>query len=508
MRAASKDKSDYQTDKYFLKLEDIRKNSGESDTAGLTNSEIYNFLSLDSSLKEAINQAHDYHLHLRETLGNQILMKTETSLVEYLQKGFVNFYAPATINPYVAISAQGPWIITSHGAVIHDNGGYGMLGSGHGPEEIVSSMSKNWVMANVMTASFSQQRFVEALNKELGHTRGSCPFDRYICVNSGSESVSVSLRIADVNSFAHTSPGGKHEGKEIKLLAVEHGFHGRTDRPAQLSHSCKDGYDKHLASFRDRDNLYLVPSNNIEALREIFDHANKNNVFIELMAIEPVQGEGNPGQCVTREFYDEARKLTKEHGSLLLVDSIQAGFRGQGCLSVIDYEGFEDCEAPDLETWSKALNAGQYPLSVLGMNSRASELYVNGIYGNTMTTNPRALETAVSVLESITPELRKNIRERGKEFVDKLNVLMADFPEEILKVQGTGLLCSAELRPEIPVVGFDGIEPWCRRRGLGVIHGGINALRFTSHFGITSEEIDLIVSIVREGIINFKQTLN
>ena len=142
------------------------------------------------------------------------------------------------------------------------------------------------------------------------------------------------------------------------------------------------------------------------------------------------------------------------------------------------------------------------------MNSKASELYVNGIYGNTMTTNPRALETAVSVLESITPELRRNIRERGKEFVEKLNVLMADFPEEILKVQGTGLLCSAELRPEIPVVGFEGIEPWCRRRGLGVIHGGMNALRFTSHFGITSEEIDLIVSIVREGIINFKQSLN
>ena len=508
MQAASNDNLDYQTNEHFLKLEDIRKNSGDSDTAGLTDSEIINFLSLDHSLKEAISQAHDYHVHLRETLDDQILMRGESSLVEHLQEGFVNFYAPATINPYVAISAQGPWIITSHGAVVHDNGGYGMLGSGHGPKDIVSSMSKNWVMANVMTASFSQQRFVEALNKELGHTRGHCPFDRYICVNSGSESVSVSLRIADVNSFAHTSPGGKHEGKEIKLLAVEQGFHGRTDRPAQLSHSCKDGYDKHLASFRDRDNLYLVPPNNIQALRDIFDHADKNNVFIELMAIEPVQGEGNPGQCITREFYDEARKLTKAHDSLLLIDSIQAGFRGQGCLSVIDYEGFEDCEAPDLETWSKALNAGQYPLSVLGMNSKASELYVNGIYGNTMTTNPRALETAVSVLESITPDLRKNIREKGKEFVSKLNDLMADFPEEVLKVQGTGLLCSAELRPEIPVVGFNGIEPWCRRRGLGVIHGGINALRFTSHFGITSQEIDLIISIVREGIISFKKSLS
>ena len=222
------------------------------------------------------------------------------------------------------------------------------------------------------------------------------------------------------------------------------------------------------------------------------------------MAIEPVQGEGNPGQCVTREFYDEARRLTKDHGSLLLIDSIQAGIRGQGCLSIIDYDGFQDCEEPDLETWSKAVNAGQYPFSVLGMNSRASELYVTGIYGNTMTTNPRALETASTVLDNITPELRKNIRERGLEFVEKLNALEKEFPDYVLKVQGTGLLCSIELKPDIlPVIGFDAVEPWCRRRGLGVIHGGKNALRFTPHFWITSEEIDLIITIVREAIVDF-----
>ena len=45
---------------------------------------------------------------------------------------------------------------------------------------------------------------------------------------------------------------------------------------------------------------------------------------------------------------------------------------------------------------------------------------------------------------------------------------------------GTGLLLSAELVPDkYPVVGFDAVEPWCRRKGLGVIHGGHNALRFT-----------------------------
>ena len=59
----------------------------------------------------------------------------------------------------------------------------------------------------------------------------------------------------------------------------------------------------------------------------------------------------------------------------------------------------------------------------------------------------------------------------------------------------------AEIDPEqAQVVGLQGLETWCRRHGLGVIHGGRNALRFTPHFAVTSAEVDLIVSIVREGL--------
>ena len=36
-----------------------------------------------------------------------------------------------------------------------------------------------------------------------------------------------------------------------------------------------------------------------------------------------------------------------------------------------------------------------------------------------------------------------------------------------------------------------------------MIHGGQNALRFTPHFAITSEEIDMIVDILREALLNF-----
>ena len=475
-------------------------------TSGLSNEIVARFCKSDDKLVQAINEALVAFDSMVEEFGIELLQMEETKLISHLQSGYINFYSAATINPYIALSACGPWIITTKGAVIHDNGGYGMLGFGHAPNAAVNAMSQNWVMANVMTPSFSQLRLVDRLQSELGHTRGHCPFTHFICMNSGSESVTVSLRIADVNARKHTDLGGKYEGAEIKLLAIEEAFHGRTDRPAQLSHSCKGKYDEQLATFRDRDNLILVPANDVESLRDAFTQAEKDGVFIELMAIEPVQGEGNPGQCVTRDFYDEARRLTLEHGSMLLVDSIQAGLRGQGCLSVIDYPGFEDCEAPDFETWSKALNAGQYPLSVLGMNSRASELYVVGIYGNTMTTNPRALETAVSVLDSVTPELRENIRARGIELVSGLQRLADEMPDIVVKVQGTGLLCCAELNPKThKVVGFGQVEERCREMGLGIIHGGQNALRFTPHFEITSEEVDLVVDLVRQALLSHRE---
>jgi len=485
-------------------LRTLRDASGEAETVGLSDSVIADFAARDPTLVSAIEEATAYQKEIVDEFGHEVLMQDEATLVKSLQADLINFYAPETVNPYVAIAGRGPWVITSHGAVLHDNGGYGMLAAGHGPETVISAMSKNWVMANVMTASFSQLRLTQRLKKELGHSRGDCQFEKFIFMNSGSEAVTVGLRISDVNSKKMTEPGGRHEGKPVKLLALEKAFHGRTDRPAQISHSCLKSYQDNLKTFNERDNLLLVAADDVEGLQTIFSRADAEGFFIELMAIEPVQGEGNPGKCVEREFYDEARRLTKEHGSMLLVDSIQAGLRGQGCLSIIDYQGFQDAEAPDMETWSKALNAGQYPISVLGLTPRAAELYAVGIYGNTMTTNPRALETAIAVLDRITPQIRQNIRDKGVEFVDKLRALADELPGTITKVQGTGLLISAEFDPErFTVVGYDKLEVWCRRHGLGVIHGGENALRYTPHFEITSEEIDLIVDITRHAILAF-----
>ena len=87
-------------------------------------------------------------------------------------------------------------------------------------------------------------------------------------------------------------------------------------------------------------------------LRNVFARAERENFFIEAVFVEPVMGEGNPGLALDRTFYDVARDLTIEHGGLLVMDSIQAGLRAHGCLSIVDYPGFKAAEPPDIETYS------------------------------------------------------------------------------------------------------------------------------------------------------------
>ena len=198
-------------------LAEIRGSTGEARTLGLGDGVLRDFLESAPSLSRAIEEASDNFQSLKGDLGGKLFEMAETDLVSELQSDYVNFYKAPTVNPYVAIAARGPWIITSHGAVLHDNGGYGMLGMGHGPDDVIHSMQQNWVMANVMTPSFSQKRLAERLRKEVGHRRGSCPFSRFVCLNSGSESVTISMRIADANTKSMTEKDGRHEGKPTKM---------------------------------------------------------------------------------------------------------------------------------------------------------------------------------------------------------------------------------------------------------------------------------------------------
>ena len=484
----------------LAKLKEMREFDGAVRTRGLPDAVVADFLERDPALGEAIDEAYAAHLALRSCMSD-FLHLDEIEQIRQAQSDFVNFYPEDGVNPYIALAAHGPWLVTLKGAVVYDAGGYGMLGSGHAPKAILAVLGRPQVMANVMTPNLSQLKFGKALKAEIGQARGGCPYEKFMCLNSGSESVTLASRIVDINAKLMTDPGARHAGRTIKRLAVKGAFHGRTERPALYSDSSRKAYDANLASYRGENSVLTVEPYSVEQLRQAFADADRNGWFIEAVFVEPVMGEGDPGRGVTPEIYAAARELTAAHGSLLLVDSIQAGLRAHGVLSFVDYPGFESFDAPDMETYSKAINAGQFPLSVLALSARAAAIYRKGVYGNTMTANPRALDVGCAVLGALTPELRQNIRARGRECLDKLRKLAGELPGYITKVQGTGLLFSCELSPEFKCYGEGSTEEWMRENGYGVIHGGANSLRFTPHFAIGEAEIDLLVEGVKRALV-------
>ena len=79
-------------------LDKMRASSGHADTVGLSNDVILDFVSRDEKLIQAVEEAETK----QKEFTSELLMMDESDLVSHLQEDFVNFYAPATINPYVA----------------------------------------------------------------------------------------------------------------------------------------------------------------------------------------------------------------------------------------------------------------------------------------------------------------------------------------------------------------------------------------------------------------------
>lgn len=479
----------------------LREHAGEPDTRGIPDAILAELLPALPDLSLAIDRATAAHADLLQSDPARATM-AETELVAELQEHVLNFYPVEGRSPFVPLAAAGPWIVTTHGAVLHDSAGYGMLGLGHAPRNLLDALAHPWPMANVMTPTLAQRALTDALRAEVGHTRADgCPYTRFGFLNSGSESVSLASRIVDIHARRCTDPGGVAEGKHPRFVSLREGFHGRTYRAATLSESTRAVYLAHLAAFSAGIDVDFVELNEPDTLDAAFAQAMADGAFIAGLFLEPVMGEGPAGLAMSPAFYARARALATEHHTLLLVDSIQAGLRAHGVLSIVDYPGFSELPPPDLETWSKALNAGQFPLSVLGLSETAAATYQVGVYGNTMTGNPRGMAVGAAVLAALTPEVRANVAARGDQLREGLEALDDDHPGLVTAVHGTGLMVSAELDPQqIAVTGSHGLEQQCRRAGIVLIHAGHNAVRFTPPLGITEVEVDLILAVLRDEI--------
>ena len=149
----------------IAKLKELRSCGGAARTTGLSDATIERFARHDANLVAAIDEAHALFRNLASEF-NDLLKLDEAAQLARVQADFVNFYAEDAINPYVALAARGPWIVTLKGAVVYDVGGYGMLGLGHAPQAVIDALAGHQVMANVMTPNLSQLRFARALKQE------------------------------------------------------------------------------------------------------------------------------------------------------------------------------------------------------------------------------------------------------------------------------------------------------------------------------------------------------
>lgn len=416
-------------------------------------------------------------------------LKLYQAISSDLQNNILNFYNKDTISPYVPIAAKGPWIVSNEGKIIYDTGGYGMLGYGHSPEWALNVLSRNHVMANVMTPSYEQSILTIKLKEIIG---SPCPYEKFAFLNSGSEAMELAGRIID------TIGKKKNSNKMSKSIVLKDSFHGRTSHASLFSDSCSNVYKNTLKSFQYHKIVETVEINNVVELKNKINKILNNGFELDAIIMEPVMGEGRPGIALNSEFYKLARQQTHELKSILLIDSVQAGIRTNGCLSVVDYPSLKGCEAPDMEIFSKAINSGMYPLSVLALKNEVSEKYEVGTYGNTMCANPKALDIGFETLNRLDKDVSINIVKQGNNFVSMLNSLKKLYPHVIEEVTGTGLLIAAHINKNYKVVGENGLEINCRKRGLNVIHGGKNALRFTPHFLINENEIALVKSILKD----------
>lgn len=394
---------------------------------------------------------------------------------EACQRGFLPFYAPEARQPWLVTRASGPWLLTSAG-VVYDAGGYGMLSLGHNPIPLLHAVGTPHVMANVMTPNAWQSAFRAAMRAEL-----EPEYDAIACLNSGSEANTLAMRIA--NRHAHARP---------VRVAMSGSFHGRTELPALMSATCRAVYARHLCDYQTPPPTYFVNFNDCAHAEHVFGEIDARREWPEVTLFEPVQGEGNPGVPIDRDFYATLRRLTAARGGLLLADSVQYGLRCTGSLSVVRDAALRGLPPPDMETFSKALNGGQFPLSVLAVSRDLARAFTPGLYGNTFSANPRALHVGATVLECMTDGVRRNVRLAGAALLRELERLVERHGALCTHATGTGLLLALHLDPRRLAVRD--AEAALRARGLNVIHGGANALRFTPWFELGHDEIAFIAS--------------
>jgi acetylornithine aminotransferase len=139
-------------------------------------------------------------------------------------------------------------------------------------------------------------------------------------------------------------------------------------------------------------------------------------------------------------FLEAARRLTREHDALMIVDEVQTGMGRTGTWFAFQRAGV----MPDVFTLAKGLGGG-VPIGATVTTGRASGILHAGDHGSTFGGNPLATSAGRAVIGAIESEhLLDNVARRSAE----LRELLAGLPL-VADVRGQGLLLGVRLERSV-----------------------------------------------------------
>ena len=322
-------------------------------------------------------------------------------------------YAQLDLKP---VGGDGAFLTLADGRRILDMyGGHAVAALGYGHPRLVAALQaqvKQLTFQSNLLPLELRARACEAL------ARFAPPgLDRVFLVNSGAEANENALKLA-----FHT-PG------RTRVIAVEGAFHGRTAAAAAVTWGSEKWYGFPRRPF---DVSFVSPYKPGALAHKIGDDT-------AAMIVEPVQGVAGAVD-LPAEFLAEARRLTREHGALLIFDEVQCGMGRTGRPFAADYYGV----TPDILTTAKGL-AGGFPAGALITTQGLAAGLKIGELGTTFGGGPMACAAIETVLAVVRDEgLLERVRKLSAQICESCIV------GPVTAIQGAGfllgLVCSRPAR--------------------------------------------------------------
>ena len=298
--------------------------------------------------------------------------------------------------------------------------------------------------------------------------------DRVFFTNSGAESVEGAIKAARKYAFLK-------DGKtDHEIIAMEHSFHGRTMGALSVT-----GNPKYREAFEPMiGHIRFAKMNDFESVSaQVTD---KTCAII----LETVQGEGGiyPAE---EAFLKKIRALCDEKDILLILDEIQCGMGRTGTMFAWQRYGVK----PDIMTTAKALGCG-VPVGAFLMTEKvAQNSLVAGDHGTTYGGNPLACAAICKVLELFEKQnILANVNRVGAYLYDRLEEVAKEY-DCIKAHRGVGLMQGLVFEQPVGDIIKRAMD-----LGLILINAGANIIRFVPSLVITEEDVDQMISILKEAI--------